>query len=202
MVRSVHDGWCPMLHRDVIICSSGTGTRWSRRDKFTPQSGHRSSSVTMVSRLHAGRPELNSRQGKWWDSFSSPPHSDWRWEPSNLLSNGHRGLFPRGRVTWLNLTSPSTTLRRHMGEGGIAPRILNVGAGRRRVVSFRPRPLYPTERDRRYPLDKRLGGPHSRSERWGEQKKFLPSPCWGSNTDHPAHSLVAILTEVTRLSTW
>jgi hypothetical protein len=42
------------------------------------------------------------------------------------------------------------------GSGCIAPRILNLGTGRRWVVSFTPWPLQP-----RYSLDRRLGGPQS-----------------------------------------
>jgi len=39
------------------------------------------------------------------------------------------------------------------------------------VVSFTSRPLYPI-----YPLDRRLGGPQSRSERGGEEKNSEPPP--------------------------
>jgi hypothetical protein len=44
------------------------------------------------------------------------------------------------------------------------------------VDSFRPRPLYPREESRRYPLDSRLGGPQNRSGRGGEEKKSSPLP--------------------------
>jgi hypothetical protein len=36
------------------------------------------------------------------------------------------------------------------------------------VVNFTPRPLYPRGMSHRYSLDRRLGGPQSRSERGGE----------------------------------
>jgi hypothetical protein len=42
------------------------------------------------------------------------------------------------------------------------------------VVGFTPRPLYPHEKNPRYPLDRRLGGPQSRSGHSGEDK--IPSP--------------------------
>jgi hypothetical protein len=38
------------------------------------------------------------------------------------------------------------------------------------VVSFTPNPFYSQEKSPRYPLDRRLGGPQSRSGRRGEEK--------------------------------
>jgi hypothetical protein len=38
------------------------------------------------------------------------------------------------------------------------------------MVSFTPRPLYPQGKSPWYPLNRRLGGLHSRSERGGEEK--------------------------------
>jgi len=55
------------------------------------------------------------------------------------------------------------------GNGGIAPRILNTRL--RWVVSLKLRPLYPQGKRPLYTLDRRLGGPQSRSERNGEEKK-------------------------------
>jgi hypothetical protein len=49
---------------------------------------------------------------------------------------------------------------RRMGELRYSSTILDLGTRWRWVVSFMPRPLYP-----RYPLDRRLGGPKSRSGR-------------------------------------
>jgi hypothetical protein len=54
------------------------------------------SSVSVVTRLRAGRPQFNCREGQWRDFFSSPPHPDRFWRPSSLLSNGYSGLFPLG----------------------------------------------------------------------------------------------------------
>jgi len=39
------------------------------------------------------------------------------------------------------------------------------------MTSFKPQPIYP-----RYPLDRRLGGPQSRSGRGGEGKNSQPPP--------------------------
>jgi hypothetical protein len=48
------------------------------------------------------------------------------------------------------------------------------------VVSFTPMPLYPRGKSLRYPLDRRLGGPQSRSGRLREEKI---RHCRDSNSD-------------------
>jgi hypothetical protein len=55
-------------------------------------------------------------------------------------------------------------------SGGIAPRILDLGTRWRWVVSFTTQPLCPQGKRPWYPLDRRLGGPQSRSGRGGEEK--------------------------------
>jgi hypothetical protein len=60
--------------------------------------------------------------------------------------------------------------------GGIAPRILDLDTRWKWVVSFTPQPLYRQGKSPRYPLDRRLGGPQSRSGRGGEEKNFQPPP--------------------------
>jgi hypothetical protein len=44
------------------------------------------------------------------------------------------------------------------------------------MVTFTPRPLYPQRTSTRYPLDRRLGGPHSRSGRCWVENSLLPAP--------------------------
>jgi hypothetical protein len=57
------------------------------------------------------------------------------------------------------------------------------------VVSFTPRPLYPQGKSPWYPLDRRLGGPQSRSGRGGLGKNFQLSPgIEPQNTDQPVCS--------------
>jgi hypothetical protein len=76
---------------------------------------------------------------------------------------------------------------RHEGvlwSGGIAPRILDFGTRWRCVVSFTPRPIYPQGNSLRYPLDRRLDGPQSRSGRGGEEKNSHPLP----GLETPDHS--------------
>jgi hypothetical protein len=62
------------------------------------------------------------------------------------------------------------------GSGGIAPRILDLGIRWRWTISFKSRPLYPQEKSRWYPLDRRLDGPQSQSGRGGEVKNSQPLP--------------------------
>jgi hypothetical protein len=65
---------------------------------------------------------------------------------------------------------------RVLGSGVIAPRILDLGTRWRRAVNFTPRPLYPQGKSPSCPLDRRLGGPQSRSGRGGEEKNSQPPP--------------------------
>jgi hypothetical protein len=74
-----------------------------------------------------------------------------------------------------------------MGEGRYSSTILYLGTRCRSVVSFTPRPLYPRGKNPRYPLDRRLGWPQSRSGRYGNEKKRAPA---GNRT--PAVEPVAI----------
>jgi hypothetical protein len=48
--------------------------------------------------------------------------------------------------------------------------VLDLGTSWRWVVSFTPRPLYLRGKNPPYPFDRRLGGPQSRSGRYGEVK--------------------------------
>jgi hypothetical protein len=64
----------------------------------------------------------------------------------------------------------------YLGSGGVAQRILDLGTRWRWVASFTPRPLYTQGKCPWYPLDRRLGGPQSRSGRGGEEKNSQPLP--------------------------
>jgi hypothetical protein len=71
---------------------------------------------------------------------------------------------------------------RHEGVWGsecMDPYFLYLGISWRWVVGFTPQPLYPRGKYPRYPLDRRLGGPQSRSERRGENSWLYR----GSNSD-------------------
>jgi hypothetical protein len=73
-------------------------------------------------------------------------------------------------------------MKAYGGSEGITPRILDLGTRWRRVVSVTARPLYLQGKSPwRYPFDRRLGGPQSRSERGDEEKNSQPLP----GLEHP-----------------
>jgi len=57
-------------------------------------------------------------------------------------------------------------------SGGVIPHTLNLGTEWRWVMSF----AYSLVKSLQYSLSKMLGGPHSRSGRFGEEKDRFPSP--------------------------
>jgi hypothetical protein len=69
----------------------------------------------------------------------------------------------------------------------IAPCILDLGTKWRCVVSFTPRPLYSQGKSSLHPLDRRLGGPQTRSGRGGERKHSQTLP----GLEHPIIQPVA-----------
>jgi hypothetical protein len=65
-------------------------------------------------------------------------------------------------------------MKAHWGSGGIAPRILDLSTSWRWMISSTLRPLYPQGNSPWCPLDRRLGGSQSRSERGGEEINSQP----------------------------
>jgi hypothetical protein len=61
----------------------------------------------------------------------------------------------------------------------------DLGTRWRWVVSFTSRPIYPQEKSACYPLDRRLGGPQSRSGRGAEEKNPQPLPGLEPPIIHP-----------------
>jgi hypothetical protein len=64
----------------------------------------------------------------------------------------------------------------YWGSGNIAPCILDLGTGWRRVVSFTSWLLYLQGKSPWYSLDRRLGGPWSYSRHDGEEKNSQSPP--------------------------
>jgi hypothetical protein len=67
-------------------------------------------------------------------------------------------------------------MKAYWGSRNIAPCILDLGSRWRWMVSFTPRPLYPYGKRPWYALDRRLGGPQTRSGRGGEDKNSQHLP--------------------------
>jgi hypothetical protein len=59
-----------------------------------------------------------------------------------------------------------------VGEWRYSFSFLELGTIRRQVVSFKPQPLYLQGKNPQHPLNRRLAGSQSRSERCGEEKNF------------------------------
>jgi hypothetical protein len=92
----------------------------------------------------------------------------------SLLRDGLRRRQPwtngdDGKVKLSLCLTKHHSMKTYCGSGGIVPQILDLGTRWRWVVSFMPRPLYPRGKSPWYPLDRRLGGPQSRSGRDGEK---------------------------------
>jgi hypothetical protein len=66
------------------------------------------------------------------------------------------------------------------------------------VVNFTLQPLYPQGKSPWYPLDRRLGVPHSRSGRGGEEKISQPLPGLETRITQPVAQRYT--TELSRLS--
>jgi hypothetical protein len=80
----------------------------------------------------------------------------------------------KGKVVAVPLLTKHHALKVHWGSGGISPRILDLSTRQKQVVSFTPWPLYPQRKSPWYPLDRRLGGPHSWSGHGGEGINSYP----------------------------
>jgi len=105
------------------------------------------------------------------------------WVPEPVCTWRQRDMFPVPPKNRTLVVQPVASLRltkhhatKTYGSGGIDPRILNLGTRWRWVVCFTPRPSYPRRKIGRYPLDRKLGGPQSRSGRGGEGKNSQPLP--------------------------
>jgi hypothetical protein len=83
------------------------------------------------------------------------------------------------------------------GSGGIAPPFLTSALHGAEWSTSRPGPSILEEKSPRYPLDRRLGGPQSRSGRCGVDKNTLPLP--GIEPWLSSPKPVAIPTELSRL---
>jgi hypothetical protein len=82
----------------------------------------------------------------------------------------------KGKVKLSLCLTKHHAMKMYWVRGGTAPRILDLGARWRWMVSFTPRPLYSQGKSSQNPLDRRVGEPQSRSGRGGEEKNSQPPP--------------------------
>jgi len=121
--------------------------------------------------------------------------SRWRW-----LSTSRPGLFTPGIEPWYSLNKRLYKIKvkctlvqalrlctgrtAHRGSRGIPLLFLDHGTRRGWGVSVTPRPFF-TPSQTRYPLYRRLGGPHRRS---GQVRKISPPPGFDPRTVQPVDS--------------
>jgi hypothetical protein len=67
-------------------------------------------------------------------------------------------------------------MKTYWGSGNIAPRILDLGTRWEVSGQIHAPAALPSGKEPRFPLDRRLGGPQSRSGRGGEEKNSQPPP--------------------------
>jgi len=131
-----------------------------------------------------------------WSGFFLSQH-DWKKELSEchdvLKGRPHSHCMPtrteRMKVKLSLWLTKHHAMKTCWWSGGIAPRILDLNTRWRWTVSFTPRPIYTQKKNPRYPLDRRLGGPKSRSGHGVEEKNSEPPPGFEpQSSDRPARS--------------
>jgi hypothetical protein len=89
---------------------------------------------------------------------------------------GHILFLNKCKVVPVLFLTEHHAMKAYWVNGGIILPILDLGTRWRWVVSFTPRPPYLQGKSPWYPLDRRLGGPQSRSGCGGEEKNSQPLP--------------------------
>jgi hypothetical protein len=127
----------------------------------------------------------------WVVPISTMPSITVTWWVSCCRLSDNPYLLTCKKKVKLSLCSTNSVLL-HEGVWGSAcidPHFLDLGTSWRWVVRFTPLPLYPRGKSPRYPSDRRLGGPQSRSGRFGEEKILDPT---GTRTATPQSSSQAL----------
>jgi hypothetical protein len=118
-------------------------------------------------------------------------HATKSWKPSYTSDRGRENQKTRMEYTRINrkihfTTSTDTDILKWMNWTSYSSTILDLCTRWRWVVNFTTRRLYPRLKSPRYPLDRRLDGPQSRSGRCRAKKNLFP--CRESNPGRPACS--------------
>jgi hypothetical protein len=110
-----------------------------------------------------------------WIKVNETYNANWNMEASSL-SIKYSACRNFKAYTKFCALNEHHAMKAYWGSWVMAPRILDLGARWRWVVSFTSRPLYPQGNSLWYPLGTRLGGPKSRSGCSGEEKNCEPLP--------------------------
>jgi hypothetical protein len=120
-----------------------------------------------------------------------------RWIQSTHPPPPHFPKIQKGKNVKLSLSLTKLyAMKMYWGSGGIALRFLDLSTRWRLSGQLHALLPYPQGESARYTMDRRLVGPHSRSEHGGVEKNSQPllgiEPC---NPDRPDRSLVTTRTE-------
>jgi len=123
------------------------------------------------------------------DSVTGPYSGSYVSSPQ-LLPYFHKiQVKVKAKVTFSLCLTKHPHMKTYWRNGSIIPRILYLGTRWRWMVSITPRLLYPQGKSLQYPVDRRLGGPQSRSGRGVEEKNSEPLPGFESrSSDCPSRS--------------
>lgn len=114
--------------------------------------------------------QLNYRREGWWWTLNNPytPYNSYlnRWTRTNPV-----------RIIWHRPGQETCSfvqlIKRYVMQTCEGVEVYLHISWLRQLVSFEPRPLCPRGQNPLYPLDKRLGGPHGRSECRVEEKDLI-----------------------------
>jgi hypothetical protein len=144
------------------FCSTGCGTE--------PVSYPMSIGTPSPVREASFSPPSSPEDQNAWHYTSAPPYVFMTWylvkHRDNFIGDRHRTpTVSKVKVKLSLCLTKQHAIKTNGGSEGIAPRILNLHISWLSVVSFTPQSLYPLGNFRRYSLQRRLGGPQSRSGR-------------------------------------
>jgi hypothetical protein len=133
-------------------------------------------------------------------SYSKPHNSSIKLTESLIRTYFHSGFCSKKVKFYLWLTNYALRHEDVWGSEFKDTYFLDLGTSWRWVVSFTPRTLYTPGKSLRYPLDRRFGGPQSRSVRFGEEKILTPTGTRTPTSRSSSPPPVAIPTALSQLT--
>jgi hypothetical protein len=136
---------------------------------------------------------------RWRRVVSYTPRSIYSQGKSSWCPVHKRLGGPQSRSEGKLITTTPPPRRRIRGVEVQLHAFLTLALDGSEFVSFMPRRFHQGGKSPWYPLDRRVCGPQRRSRRGGEEKKSCHYARRELNPGRPAHSLVSVLTDLTRL---